>query len=133
MGRKSKYTPEIHQRMVVMLRVGNFRETAAAACGIAARTMRDWLKRGAADEEPFATFADDCLAAEAEAEARGVAAIAKAGEKDWRALAWILERRSAKRWLISTKLEHSGPDGNAMKTGVVVMPPVDSESEDLAA
>jgi hypothetical protein len=103
-----KLTIEAHERIVSLLRAGNFRETAAAAAGIDARTLRNWLKRGADGEEPFAAFAADLDAAEAQAEARDVATIAKAASDDWKAAAWRLERKSRKHWGVKADLNLSG-------------------------
>jgi transposase-like protein len=98
MARKTKLTPEVHQRIVQYVRAGNFRITAAAAAGISPVTLRDWLRRGARGEAPFDSFREDVDAAEAQAEARLVTLVAKAAEHDWRAAAWHLERRVHKRW-----------------------------------
>lgn len=98
MGRKTKLTPETHQRIVSYVRAGNFRVTAAAAAGISPVTLRDWLRRGARGEEPFVQFREDVDAAEAQAEARDVALISRAAEHDWKAAAWRLERKVGRRW-----------------------------------
>ena len=46
----------------------------------------------------YADFADDVRQAEAKAAIRLVGQILQAGEKDWRALAWWLERRFPEEW-----------------------------------
>lgn len=94
----SKLTPEVHEKIVRLIRAGNYRETACAAAGIWARTMRTWLRLGSEGLEPYAQFAADIAQAEAEAEARDVALIAKAGTEDWKAAAWRLERKVHDRW-----------------------------------
>lgn len=94
----SKLTPEVHEKVVRLVRAGNFRETACAAAGITSRTMRHWMALGADGHEPYAEFAAAVDQAEAEAEARDVARVVKAGDDDWRALAWRLERKSNERW-----------------------------------
>jgi hypothetical protein len=92
-------TPEIADRIVNMLKLGNYQETAAAAAGIDARTLRRWLHRGASrEEEPYATFAARVLEAEASAESRHVGTLYSASREDWRAAAWILSRKSPDRW-----------------------------------
>lgn len=94
-----KLTPEIADRIVNMLKLGNYQETAAAAAGIDARTLRKWLHRGASrEEEPYASFAVSVLEAEASAESRHVATLYSASREDWRAAAWILSRKHSERW-----------------------------------
>lgn len=94
----SKLTPEIHARICALLRTGNYRETAAAAAGITARSLRNWLHRGADGVEPFAAFAAECAVAEAEGELRDVELIGRAADQDWRAAAWRLEHRNPFTW-----------------------------------
>jgi hypothetical protein len=95
-----KLAPEIHAKMVSLIKMGNYMETAAAACGISALTVRRWISDGqkpGADTE-LKKFSDDVLMAEGESEARAVLTVQKAAVEDWRAMAWFLERRAPERW-----------------------------------
>lgn len=97
-GRPSKLTPEIAKRIIDLVRAGNFAEAAAGAAGITRQTLHNWLRRGAEEGEgPFFDFAQELEIAAGEAEAKDVLSLVKAGGKDWRAIAWRLERRCA-RW-----------------------------------
>lgn len=49
MARPSKLTPQVRDRMVELLRAGNFVESAAKAAGIAPSTHYEWMARGAAE------------------------------------------------------------------------------------
>lgn len=96
-----KLTPELVERITVLLRRGLYRETACATVGISSRTLRHWLQRaseGGPHSARFRRFAEAIEKAEAEAEGIAAAAIMKAGMEDWRALAWILERRGRQRY-----------------------------------
>jgi hypothetical protein len=97
-GRKTKCVPEITDKILALIRGGNYRDTACAAAGIDSRVMREWLIRGAKGEEPFATFSAAMDEAEGAAEARHVLTITSASKEDWRAAAWILSRKYHKRW-----------------------------------
>ena len=102
-GRKTKLTPEIQDRILRLVRAGNYLEVAAAASGVRKATLLEWLRRGereaASDEDTvFARFSGEVLTAQAEAEARDVTLIAKAGTEEWQAAAWRLERKFPGRW-----------------------------------
>lgn len=102
-GQPTKLTAELQTRIAQLLRAGNYLETAAQACGVAAVTARAWLREGAADVDAgrktrYAAFNEAVLKANAEAEARFALNISAAGVKDWRAAAFMLERKFPKRW-----------------------------------
>lgn len=107
MARPTELTPDVHRKIVEAVRNGNFRETAAMAAGVTARTMRSWLARGARGEQPFADFADDVEQAEAQSEMDDIAVVAAAasGDRgDWKAIAWRRERMSS-RWQLRLRVE----------------------------
>jgi hypothetical protein len=56
------------------------------------------MKRGGKGEKPYRQFADAVDQAMAESEARDLAVILKAAEKNWTAAAWRLERRFPDRY-----------------------------------
>jgi transposase-like protein len=100
-GAPTRLTPEISDRIVALVRRGSYRETACAAVGVSSRTLRRWLQRardGGPHSQRYKRFAEAVDRAEAEAESIAAAAIIQAGKEDWRALAWILERRGPQRW-----------------------------------
>ena len=91
-GRPTKYTEETVNNILVALRGGNTRKTAAAIAGIDQVTMIRWMHR-------YASFAKDVEKAEATAEGRHVQNIVKAAaEGTWTASAWWLERRRHQEW-----------------------------------
>jgi Winged helix-turn helix len=75
-------------------------ETACAACGIARRTVYNWLERAQEVGAPaeYVEFAELIELARASGEARNVRLIADAAEKDWKAAAWLLERNAPERY-----------------------------------
>jgi hypothetical protein len=127
--RATKLTPEIQAEICRYLRAGNYVETAAVLAGIHKDTFYDWVKRGRRGQEPHAAFVLEVDRAMAHAEAREVARIVKAAEREWQAAAWRLERRYPQRWGRLVRQEVSGPEGGPLEvqSGVVVLPP---ESED---
>lgn len=120
MGRPSKLTPEIQEKIVQAIRAGNYIETAAAYAGIDKTTLYDWLKRGArAKTGKYREFSNAVEKALAEAEVRDVAIIAKAAEKHWQAAAWRLERKHWQRWGRKERHEVTGEGGGAVILRVV--------------
>src|SRR5947199_802338 len=73
------------QKLVLeALRNGNTRKVAAEAAGIHLDTIYDWV-----NTDP--KFSEAIMRAQAEGVIEATAAIKKAGEQDWRALAWWIE------------------------------------------
>lgn len=102
-----KFTKALAAKFVDIVRKGNFRETACAQVGITSRTLRNWLSQAAKGNRRYTGFVRDLDNAEAEAESAMVVSVRKAGMSDWRAAAWYLERRGAKRWGFKAQVEHS--------------------------
>lgn len=100
-----KLTPEVAEAVLKSLRAGNYRETAACSANLDPKTLRRWEKRGMKGEEPFKSFVAQMHKAEADAEGMAVAAISRAGLRDWRALAWRLEKKDPKRWGSRLRIE----------------------------
>lgn len=97
-GGPSKYSPEVHQRIVSFVRSGSYVETAFAAAGIGKSAMHDWLRAGANRKSPYDKLLADIEEAQAKAELHDLALIARAAQTDWRAAAWRLEKRHQTRY-----------------------------------
>jgi len=88
----NKRTPERRERILELLRAGNYMETAAACAGISKDTLYKWLSADA-------DFADAVKEAQAAAEALHISNIAKAAfDGTWQASAWYLERKYPDRF-----------------------------------
>lgn len=100
MGRPSKLTPELQERIVLLIKAGTYRETVCAMVGIARSTLYEWMRRGqlSDQENEYTRFYDEILKALAWSEARDVAIVNQHAEKDFRAARWKLERRFPERW-----------------------------------
>jgi transposase len=115
-ARPDKLTPEIQQKIVDSLRMGNYIETASAYAGINKTTLYDWLKRGAREKRgKYKQFSNAVEKAMAEAEMRDVALIAQAAKENWQAAAWRLERKYPARWGRKTQHEVTGKDGKPVE------------------
>jgi hypothetical protein len=100
-GRPTLLTPELGDRLVLMLSAGNYLHVALAAVSVGAQTFRDWMARGLSGklaDEPFRELRERVEQARAEGEVRLVTSIARAAQDDWRAALALLEREYPDRW-----------------------------------
>lgn len=125
MGRRTKLTDELQERLLQAIRAGNFQDTAARFAGLAPSTFYNWMKAGRLAQEKEATgeeltpeeyrlveFLEAIEKARAEAEVRNLHLIQQAASGGtWQAAAWYLERSHPGKWARREKVEHSGPDG----------------------
>jgi transposase len=118
-----KHSPEREQAILNALRVGNTRRAAAAAAEINTDTFYEWLKNP--------TFSDAVEKAEADAEQRYVAQVAKAAQTTWQAAAWWLERRRPQDYRQQSGVELTGKDGGAIMTANVTAGMKDHEKRAL--
>jgi transposase len=92
-GRPTKYTAPIGQHICKLVAAGVSVEAAAATQGVTKRTVYNWRERGAAGEEPYATFNRALEKAQGDIEAALTTNVTRRSKDDWRAGAWWLERR----------------------------------------
>lgn len=114
----SKLTPETHENIVKLIRIGVPHRHAAQANGIKEQTFYNWMKWGSKKKTgSYFEFFEAVKKAESESIARDVAQIEKAAsEGKWQASAWRLERRHPQEWALKTeqRIEHSGKIDNAI-------------------
>lgn len=128
MGRPIKLNDEVREKIVQIVRAGNYIETAAAYAGVSKDSLYGWMRRGEREkvrlangekpsgkEQIFVAFVDAISIALAESEARDVAIIGRAAESAWQASAWRLERKFPDRWGRKDRIEHAGVDGKAIQ------------------
>ena len=99
-GRPTKLTREMFPEIIDLIKMGNYVETACAVEGINKTTYYYWLKKAHKSSESniYTEFRDEVMKAKAWSEARDVAIISKASEKNWQAAAWKLERKYPNSW-----------------------------------
>lgn len=135
LGCQEKLTPEVADKLVALLKAGNYVSIAARAAGISKTIFYRWLDRGASDAEEDADYRElreRVELARAEAEARNVAAIASAARDSWQAAAWLLERQYPDRWgRVSVRLREELSDETSKPDAVAVDDPF-AEVDQLA-
>jgi hypothetical protein len=108
-------TPEVQDTLCQALRAGAHMEQAATYAGVHRSTAYRWVARGEADDtqQRFRDFAAAVREAEAGFEIASLELISRAGDDDWRARAWLIERRRPRRWGRRKALEVVGPGRRA--------------------
>ncbi len=101
-GRPTLASPEIAQAIIANLSKGNYLRPSCEAAGISYEAVREWIQKAANDsaagiqDSPYVNFTQAITRATAASET-GLAARLEASE-DWRAQAFLLERRHRERW-----------------------------------
>jgi transposase len=115
-GRPTKFNRETADKIVALVRAGNYLETAALACGVSVSAVRHWmrearhLKTGAKRE-----FLTAVREASAQAQIDDMRTITMSSSGDWRAAAWRLEHRWPQTYAKKTKHQVSGPKGGPVQ------------------
>lgn len=99
-GRPTTLTPQITKMICDALELGSYLESAAAYAGVHKTTLHKWLFKGRKVKKGlYADFVSQVDMAIEKSEVRKIQRINKAAETgDWRADAWMLERKLPKRW-----------------------------------
>jgi transposase len=105
MAAKSKLTAKLQQEIVDAIRVGSTREAACANAGINSRTLRIWMQRAKAGEQPYQRFAEAVELADGESQQSLLLEIRRAAAGDWKAAAWLLERMYPKKFGYKAQVE----------------------------
>lgn len=92
MGRPTKRTARNAERICEMLSQGNSRKTAYVGAGISESTFLDWVREDAGFRARVET-AEEAAIANLLEEVRAASRDREGKRGDWKAAAWILERR----------------------------------------
>ncbi len=122
-ARPTKFTKPTVDRLLGAIRAGLPYRLAAEAAGVSYDTFNEWQQgrfpRGA-DRVLKAEFSDALTRAKGESALRLIAIINRAAPVDWRAAAWILERRFPKDYGKEV-LEITGEDGGPVQVEVAAL------------
>ena len=118
---RSKLNDEAQKSIVGAIEAGCYAKVAAEAAGITEACYYAWLKRGQTEldrvaegsgrkikeaERPYVEFLESVTRAQGTGEVSAVQTIEKAAKAgDWKAAAWMLERRFSARWANTQRLE----------------------------
>ena len=120
-GRPSKLTPVVTERLLHALRTGNARVVACRYAGISEPTFHRWM----ADDRPeFREFREVVEQGEATAEVGVVANLVELSKRDHRAAVAWLERKAPERW----RLDEPADAANELyPPGAVAQEPNDAQ------
>ncbi len=92
--RARKLTPDLAARILALVRAGHAPQGAARASGVGVTTWKGWLRAGRAGTDPeYARLVEDLEDAQEQSKAVLLSRLLQAAKDDWRASAWLLERR----------------------------------------
>jgi hypothetical protein len=102
-GRPTKLTDELADLLLAKIASGAFLNVACESVGIASKSLEEWTRRGAADNEAgldtiFSRFWMRLHRARASHEIELARKVEEKTDEDWRAGAFVLERRYRERW-----------------------------------
>ena len=98
MSRKSKLNPESLKRIVSAIELGATYQIAAEAGGVSRATLHNWLKRGKnGTTKTYKDFYEKFTQAESRGALTLLGEVRSHSVKDWKAAAWMLERRHGYR------------------------------------
>lgn len=127
-GRRPTLTPELMQRIVDVVKVGNYLKTAAAYCGVGYSTLLLWQARGRAQQERVANgldvepgedlyleFLELLTQGEAQAQVTALAywRTAMRDPSNWRAAMEYLARKAPDQWAASSTVHVADADSEA--------------------
>jgi hypothetical protein len=99
--RPDTITEERIVHMETLLHSGSYISVACQVAGIPYSTHKDWMKRGqlaGGKNGQYRAYADRIEVALAIGEDNLVKSVAAGAVEDWRAAAWMLERKEPERW-----------------------------------
>lgn len=114
-GRPTRMTPDKIDQIATAVAGHLSLESAAELVGVSKDAVYYWFKKGQeARRNKYTEFAERIKSARALAKLDLVTKVA--GAPDWRAAAWMLERRHREEFHIKTITEISGPNGGPIES-----------------
>ncbi|MBL9178862.1 MAG: hypothetical protein JNM65_12450 [Verrucomicrobiaceae bacterium] len=111
-GRPTLLNPTRQAALLEAIEQGIPLKQAAAVAGMSYDTLNHWRKRGENESAPeeYRQFCQLLRHSQAVAMQVHVSSISDAAKRDWRAAAWMLERRYPEDFARQQQLEHSAAD-----------------------
>lgn len=131
-GKPTRLTPQVQEQLRLYVTAGAPIPHACVAAGIPWPTCKDWLRKGRAGIAPYVDFVRALDQAKAAWTVGAVMRVTKAADKDWRASAWLLERR-VKEFQPAQRLEHTGAEGKPIEVRSMSQADIEARARELLA
>ena len=116
MPKPSILTPALQDQIAGYVNAGSPIPLACKAAGVSWNTAKEWMKRGKREEDGiYCEFFAAMERAKARWAAGAAMRITKAGQKDWKADAWLLERRVKEFRKPEHRVELTGAKGGPVE------------------
>ncbi len=93
MGCKTKINRDLISKMCEHIEDGDTKTRACIVCGISQDTLYSWLKKADKEKGLFKELKEGIAKAEASFIQKHIKIVSDAGKSDWKASAWLLERK----------------------------------------
>jgi hypothetical protein len=115
-GRPTVWNPERQAALLGAIEQGVPLKQAAAIAGVSYDTLNYWQNRGENESAPeeYRQFCQLLRRSQAVAMQVHLSSICDAAKRDWRAAAWMLERRFPEDFARTQQFEHCGPGGKSL-------------------
>jgi len=118
MGRPTKLDKDLIRDALAASQMGMSIDLLSAYIGVARSTVFEWIRRGS--EEPgsiYREFSDAVSRGRSQCAALNLHRIQQASAEDWRAAAWIMERRFGYHRQLDVRAEYKEADRRPIQTG----------------
>lgn len=133
----SLFTKEVVMRFYEAVRYGSKIKQACQYAGISASLYYSWRRRGLAGDEPYNIFIKGVEQAQGEFVVRNLEAVHAHSAIDWKASAWLLERRYPEDFAMRQYIEEEPALLRDLKElvsgGLVTLKEIKAEMPDLPA
>lgn len=115
-GRPTLLNPTRQAALLGAIEEGMPLKQAAEIAGISYDTLNHWQNRGANESAPpeYRQFCQLLRHSQAVAMQVNISLIREAAKREWRAAAWLLEKRFPDEFARPHQFEHSGPRGKSL-------------------
>jgi len=118
MGRPTKLDKDLIRDALAASQMGMSIDLLSDYIGVARSTVFEWIRRGS--EEPgtiYREFSDAVSRGRSQCAALNLHRIQQASAEDWRAAAWIMERRFGYHRQLDVRAEYKEADRRPIQTG----------------
>lgn len=129
-GPFKRFNMQLAEKICELAAKGMYKKHIAAACGISQSTLKDWLnpyKRKGEDYDRFREMFAEAEAKDVQTRIDRISAAAIEDSKNWKADAWILERRYPLDFGERKHISHTAPQAGLTQDQFAKLTPAQQE------